>query len=474
VLPVFPRANKTESDCKESSLTLRKSTLFYYSLTDMPVSMALFPVMVFIPKFYTSEMGVPLALAGTILLVVRIFDVFTDPLLGLLSDKTNTRWGRRRPWIAFAAPIMMLSIYQLFLPPDGAGAAHMAIWMLLLSIGTTMMIIPYYAWAAELSPDYNERSRITGWRSMLGVAGSLSAQLAPAAALYFFGMGGSATVLQIVGVTMLILMPVCVSMTILKVPESKDYVSSTTPVLEGFKLMATNKPFLRLILAFMVSSIALSITTPLYIFFITFVLHAEEKAIYMLTFFYLANMSAVPFWVWLSTKIGKHRAYVCSFAMIAFAHPFYLLLGDGDFWWMLPITLVTGFSAGGFAALPNSMKADVIDLDTLASGENRAALFFSTYSFTAKMSGSLGGTIALWGLAFVGFNAAPDAFNDTDQLFGLSFLFALLPSAFYLLACAIIWHYPITSEKHAEMREELERRKISTELSPQMSSSLGD
>ena len=288
-------------------VALKKRTLFFYSLADMPINMALFPVLVFIPKFYTSEIGVPLAVVGAIMLAIRIFDVFTDPLFGYITDRFETPWGRRRFWIALATPIMMLSIYQLFLPPEDAGTVHMAIYMFLLSIATTMMIIPYYAWAAELSPDYNERSRITGWRSMMGVLGSLSAQLAPAGALLFFGIGGSGAVLEIVGVTMLVLMPICVFLTVTRVPEPQEYVSSRTPILEGLKLMMGNKPFLRLILAFMVSSTALSITTPLYLFFITFVLHAEEMAIYMLTFFYLANMSAVPFWVWLSTKIGKHH-----------------------------------------------------------------------------------------------------------------------------------------------------------------------
>lgn len=439
-------------------MALKRSTLFYYGLTDLPISMAMFPVLVFIPKFYTSDMGISLAVVASILFFVRISDVFTDPLFGYLCDRIDTPWGRRRPWIVLAVPIMMLSIYNLFMPPDGAGAFHMLIWMFLLSIATTIMIIPYYAWAAELSPDYNERSNITGWRSMMGVVGSLSAQLVPAAALFFFAIGGSSSVLQIVGITMLILMPICVLLTVTQVPETKTPKSTSTPFWAGLKLMGSNGPFLRLIAAFMVSSTALAITTPLYLFFIAFVLDAEDKAIYMLCFFYVANMSAVPFWVWLSYRIGKHRAYICSFTLIGLAHPFYLLLGEGDFWWMLPITLVTGFAAGGFAALPNSMKADVIDLDTLSSGENRAALFFSTYSFTAKLSGSLGGSIALFGLALFGFNPDPEAFNDPDQLFGLRFLFALLPTTFYLLACGIIWKYPITEARHAQIRAELSKK----------------
>ena len=160
-------------------MALPKKTLFYYALTDLPVSMSLFPVIVFLPKFYTSEMAVPLGLAATIMLGVRVFDVVTDPFFGYVTDKYPTPWGRRRFWIALATPIMMISIYQLFMPPEGAGAMHLFGWMFLLSIATTMMIIPYYAWAAELSPDYNERSVITGARSMMGVVGSLAAQLAP-------------------------------------------------------------------------------------------------------------------------------------------------------------------------------------------------------------------------------------------------------------------------------------------------------
>ena len=136
---------------------LKTSTLFCYSLTDLPVALSIFPVIVFIPRFYASDVGVPLTLVGTIMIAVRIFDVITDPLMGYLSDHTRSRFGRRRPWILAATPIMMVSIYQLFLPPAGAGAAHMLTWSLALSVATTMMLIPYYAWGAELSTNYNER-----------------------------------------------------------------------------------------------------------------------------------------------------------------------------------------------------------------------------------------------------------------------------------------------------------------------------
>jgi len=258
---------------------------------------------------------------------------------------------------------------------------------------------------------------------------------------------------------MLVVMPICVALTVWGTPEARVEVRSTLPALDGLKLMWRNGPFKQLVLAFMIGSIGLNVTTPLYIFFVADVLNAEDQAIFMLTFFYLTSFFAVPVWVRLASRFGKHRAYIAAFVMIACAHPFYLLLGEGDFWWMLPITVATGFAAGGFSqALPNSMKADVIDLDTAASSENRAALFFSAWSFAQKATSSVGAAIAMFGLALFGFNAAPGSENGPDELFGLRFLFSTFPSLFFLLGAAIVWNYPITEARHAEIRREIDAK----------------
>jgi len=437
---------------------LKTSVLFYYSLADMPVMMSIFPVIVFIPRFYSNDVGITVATIGTILLAARMFDVVTDPLMGFISDRTRSRWGRRRPWIALSVPLMMVSIYQLFMPPEGVGAGHMLFWMVLLSFGTTMMLIPYYAWGAELSSDYNERSRITGARSMAGTFGNFTAQMVPVLALALFGIGGSSAVLQIVGYTMLVLMPLCVVLTLWGAPDAQLQVRSTVPVLTGLKLMGRNKPFLQLVCAFTIGSIGLSITTPLYLFFIADVLGAEAQAVYMLAFFYSTTLASIPIWVRLSRSFGKHRAYMASFILIGAAHPLYMLLGEGDFWYMLPITIITGFAAGGFSAvLPNSMKADVVDLDTLQSGENRAAFFFSSWSFVQKLVASVGTAIAMYGLAIFGFSAGQTQQTE-EALFGLRFLFSTFPSIFYLAAAAVMWKYPITEERHAEIRAALDAR----------------
>lgn len=421
--------------------------------------MSIFPVLVFVPRFYASDVGVPLAMVGTYILITRLIDVFTDPLMGYISDHTRSRFGRRRPWVLLSVPLMMIAIYRVFMPPEDADGIYMLLWLSVLGLGTTMMLIPYYAWGAELSDDYNERSKITGWRAGAGVVGQLTAQLVPAGALLFFGIGGSASVLELVGYTMLLVMPICVLATVTMTPEPAVAVKSVVPIMAGLKMMFTNGPFLRLVIAFMIGQIGLNITTPLYIFFVADVLGAENQSIYMLSLFYVTNLLSIPFWVWLSKKVSKHRAYVSAFFLIGFAHPLYLLLGPGDFWWMMPITILTGFAAGGFSqALPNSMKADVIDLDTARTGENRAALFFSAWSFAQKTTASIGSSIAMFGLALWGFDAVPGAGNGDDEIFGLRFLFSTFPSIFFLTGAAIVWNYPITKERHAEIRAEIEAK----------------
>ncbi len=462
----------------EPCMSLNRKTLFFYGLVDLPISMSLFPVAVFIPKFYASDMAVPLSVVGAILFFVRWTDVVTDPLMGYISDHTRSRFGRRKLWIALATPIMMLAVYQLFLPDtsgwlgeayqwivdeDKVNWVHLALWSFMLSLGITMMLIPYYAWGAELSTDYNERSMVTGSRAVFSALGSLSAQLVPSAAKVFFLIGGSAVVLKMVGVTMLVLMPLCVILTLSMVREVAYQPTQRVKMLDGLKLMWGNGPFKRLVMAFMIGSIGLNITTPLYIFFIAYILGAEDMAIFMLCFFYLANILAVPFWVKLSRAIGKHRAYLLSFMILSCAHPFYLLLGDGDFWWMLPMTLTTGFAAGGFSqTLPNSMKADVIDLDELQSGENRAALFFSAWSFAQKGAASFGILIATVGLELIGFQAQAGAVNAEEHLFGLRFMFSTFPSVFFIIGALIVWNYPITEEKHAEIRAQLMQAKTAS------------
>jgi GPH family glycoside/pentoside/hexuronide:cation symporter len=452
------KAGQADPRTDESSTRpLGRKTLFYYGLADMPIQMAGIPVAAFIPNYYAQDLGVSLGTVGTIWLLTRLFDAISDPTIGWLSDRTNTRWGRRRVWMVASVPIMMLAVYKLFMPdPADVTPGYLLGWLVALWVGWTMLFIPYYAWAAELSPDYNERTRITGWRSWIGMAANVVSKIVPVVALYCCAFGGTEETLFLIGTMTLILLPVTVGLTVMKVPEGRDYLPTRIPLVRGLKLMWQNGPFKRLVLAFFINQLGSSISTALVVFYIRVVLQEEARPIEFLLTYYLFNLSGIPMWIWLSGKIGKHRAWCLGLSLFALCQCGYLFLGPGDFLYMLPIGAATGFLGGSFWVIPNSMKADVIDVDALNTGEDRAAWYFAVWSFTTKVGQSIGPFLALTFLAFVGYDPATQPEPSAAGLLGLKLFYVFGPAIGFWLAALVAWNHPLTEARHREIRSQLE------------------
>ncbi|MDA0338970.1 MAG: MFS transporter [Proteobacteria bacterium] len=437
---------------------LSKKTLFFYGLTEMPLRVAGLPLLAFVPNFYTQDLGVSVALMAWVLFATRMFDGIIDPLIGHLSDRTTSRWGRRRPWIVAGVPISMLGTYMIFFPGDSGGIGHFFIWMVVLWVGWTMITIPYYAWAAELSSDYNERSVITGWRTALGEVANVLSKLIPTIAVFYFAFGGTPAVVTIIGIMLLFLLPTTVGLTVTNVPDPRVPVATRMPFLKGVRLMMRNGPFKRLISAFFINYVGTAISTATLVYYVRGVLGQEKLAIAVLLGYYVVNLCSIPFWVWISARIGKHRAWIYGLLTFTCVNPLLFLLGEGDSAWMVPILMITGFAGGTFYTMTNSMKADVIDLDTLQSGENRAGIYFAAWSLAIKLALSIGPLIGLGILGLVGLESAPGLVTDPDQRLALQLVFILGPPVFFSLAAAVAWNYPITEARHKRLRAALERR----------------
>ncbi|MFQ3622294.1 MAG: MFS transporter, partial [Acetobacteraceae bacterium] len=151
-----------------------------YALPAFPLAILGLPLNVYLPAFWGETMGLGLSAVGAVLLATRLIDGVTDPLVGWLSDRTRTRFGRRRPWIAAAGLVAAPAVWLLLVPPEGAGAAHLFVCASLVYLGWTMINVPHSAWGAELSTDYNERTRITSWREAATIGGIVASALVPA------------------------------------------------------------------------------------------------------------------------------------------------------------------------------------------------------------------------------------------------------------------------------------------------------
>ena len=436
---------------------LPRRKLFFYGLSDMPIQVAMIPVLSLVPNLYSADMGIEVAVVGAMMLIARSFDIVTDPLIGWSTDHTRTRWGRRRVWMLASIPFLTLASYRLFVPPDGVGAGYLLLWLVVFWLGWTMLHIPYYALGAELSASYDERTRITAWRSWIGIAANVVSKLVPVMAglctAYFcFDMGGIRNNLLIIGAMMLVLVPLTIGSTVVGVQEPKSFVPARTPLLPGLRIMWKNRPFRRLVAALFINFLGQSISTVTVVFFIRDVLQEENLAILMLLVFFGCQLVGIPFWNWFCQRINKHRAWCLALFAFAGLHCVYMLLGPGDFLYMLPITACTGFLGAAFPVVPPSMTADIVDLDTLETGEDRTAMYFAVSSFVVKIGSAFGPFMALALLGMTGYDSASGAGGSVD---GLRMLYSFGPALGFALCAAIVWGYPLTRARHQALRMEL-------------------
>ena len=437
---------------------LKRSQLMLFGLPEFAVYLAVIPISLYLPFFYSRDLGLSLTDIGLLLMVARISDVITDPLIGALSDRTKSRWGRRKVWMMAGTPLMMISAYQLFSPSGAVSNAYLLVWSMLLWFGWTMINIPYYAWGAELSDDFDERTRITGWRQAFGFSGNISVLLVPVAASQLFGYGGVASeALVIIGGMVLVLLPLLIGLTVWKLPERQISSPAHQPILRNLRAMLSNGSFLILFLGFTLMSLGTTMIGTLFMLFTTFAMELERQAQPILLAYFAVNIVGLPFWVWLSHRIGKREAWMTGTFVMALVTPAYLLLSPGQILPFVLITAVIGFAGGNFVALSMSMKADVIEIATRRRRETVAGAYMAVWSLGAKTTQALAVGISLPLLGYFGFD--PRAENGPEQIAALRYAIALLPSACYIAAIVIIYRYGVTRARLDRLRQAFGRRE---------------
>jgi len=435
--------------------SLSRLQLIAYAAPGLPAAMLLLPLYVHLPTFYAEKVGLGLSVVGGALLAARLWDIVIDPLIGYLSDRTQSRWGRRKPWIVAALPLILVSAWALFAPPQNASWLHLLLWTMVLYLGAAMLQIPYLAWGAELSEDYAERTRITSWREGLIVAGTLAAVLIPALL--------PQTGLTALAITITLLLPPAILLAIWRLPAGLASAKSAELSRQGLRQLWRNGPFRRLLLAWLLNGTANGLPATLVLLYVTHVLQAPDLAGAVLLAYFAAGITAIPLWLWLAARFGKHRVW-CG-AMLWTCGFFALVpwLGPGDGMWFVAISVLTGLSLGADLALPPAMQADVIDLDEARHREQRAGLFFALWGVATKLALAAAVGIAFPLLDLFGFKTQGG--NTPAALFGLTALYCLAPIAFKLAAIALMAGYPLTQQRQAGLRAIIARRAANP-LSP--------
>jgi GPH family glycoside/pentoside/hexuronide:cation symporter len=428
---------------KAAATTLPFPVLAAYAAPAVPLALLGIPLTVHLPAFWAGEMGLSLAAVGAVLTLARLFDAVADPLVGRWSDLA----GRRKPFIAAGLPVAALGIAGLFFPPEGAGAAWLLGFSMLVALGWTLLSLPYQAWGAGLSADYGERARITGWReggTILGIV--LSAALPAVLGI----SGAAATLAMLAALTMGLAVPL-VGWMLARVPEPpvRD-VPAHAGLAAALRMAAANAPFRRLLLAWLVNGIANGLPAALFLLLCLHVLQAPEAAGPLLLLYFLAGIAGLPLWTWLARRVGKHVAWCLAMAWACAAFAFVPVLGPGTVLVFAAICVASGLGLGADLSLPPAIQADVVEMDALASGEDRAGLFFAAWTMAQKAGQALAVGIAFPLLELAGFRAEGE--NTAFALWALVALYCLVPIALKLGAVALMWGFPLTAGRLGELR----------------------
>lgn len=431
--------------------------LLAYGLSALPLSTLAVGMFIILPTVYAESSGIAMAQLALLVPLTRSWDVVSDPLIGWLSDRTRSRFGRRRPWVLIAWLPLSVAIYALYLPPDGVGPFYLLGWSIVFFTAGTMLFMPYTVWGAELSDDYHQRSRVFAYRHVFAAIGTLLA----AALAWLARDGGTnafgAPALELIAWTGLAVLPITLLFLFLFVPERPVprpviAVQPRQPLRAGFAVILANRPFRLVLLSYFCNGMANAFPATLFFFFVRHRLDSPGATGMLLSAYFLAAIIGTPIWLKISHSLGKHRAWFAAMLLAAAAFVFVPFVGPGQITAFLAIIVVAGLTLGADLSMPGAMLADVVDQDTLASGRRRAGIFFALWAMVAKAALALAVGISFWILDASGFDAYSDD-NPPLALLALAILFGILPVGFKLVAAALAWRYPITAERQQALQK---------------------
>ncbi|MEM7328038.1 MAG: MFS transporter [Pseudomonadota bacterium] len=441
---------------------------------------------VFLLFFYTQVAGLSGALAGIAIFIALLLDAVSDPLVGYWSDRFKSSWGRRHPFIYFAAIPMGVSFYFLFNPPGDASQQFLFAWMLVFAVLVrffmTFYAVPSSALIAEMTSNYDERTTLSGYRVFLGWVGGLTfatigyivffapseafedGRLDPSAYQDFALLGASVIVIAI------FLCAVGTHHLIPRLKEAAGQAAESEGLRKDFSNMLQNRPFMILVGIILVSATAFGFTEVIGLYMYTYFWGLSTTDLAGLTLVaFLGTLAAFILAPWLSRRFDKGPIAAFAMVILMLTYPAFIGLrllgvlpenGDPNLLIVLGTSAVINvFAAVTISILFVSMIADTIDQNELSTGQRQEAIYTSAYTFSLKATSGLGGLTAGIALQLIQFPQNVETAEVSQATLNtLGLTVAAVIVVFWFFAFLILRAYPLTRQMHATILNELRAR----------------
>jgi GPH family glycoside/pentoside/hexuronide:cation symporter len=424
-----------------------------YGMPAFALAIVGIPVYVHIPKFYSDVVGLDIAWVGIVILLVRMFDAVSDPFLGIVSDRTRTPMGRRRPFILGGGLALAAVTVLLFVPPEMAprqAQVWFATTVFALFLCWTVVTVPYEALGPELTSDYTERISLFAVRDGLLIAGTLMAAAAPALLDAWMGTDPPAarerTKFLLIAMAYAPLLAGTCVFCVWRVrehgPATPVGVSCRRTDLRG---IARNRPFLILLLSYTIGALGSNLPAALILYYVEVVLQSTRANLFLLLYF-ASGILLLPVWIKVSQRYGKKEAWLASMLINTGAFSGVFFLGPGDEWRYAVLVVISGLGFGATLALPSAIQADVIDYDEFLTGCRQEGWYIGIWSVVKKLTAAVGVGAGLTILGTAGY--APGRDQPDEVILALRVMYALVPCICNLVAFAVALAFPISKQAH--------------------------
>ncbi|PHO09385.1 MFS transporter [Malaciobacter canalis] len=406
---------------------LSKLKLFSYSLFAIPLAILGLPLYIYLPTFYAKDVGIDMALVGATLLIARVIDVFTDPIIGRLSDK----YFKRYIFIIIGSILVLFSFYFLTHPISNANAFYLFIFSVLIYTGWSLLTIPYFSLSAEISFNKNHNNLLASSREFFTIIAVVLALFLP----YYFNISkDEQKSLLLMWELVLYLLPILLIFLVFGTKNTQKIDADIT-IKESFVFLKKNSfKFRKLFFAFFINNIANAIPATLFILFVTYVINEKDSIGVLLLVYFLSGVLALPFWYYISKRFGKKNSWIYSIILASLVFLYVPFLSEGDFVPFLIVCIISGFSLGADMFLPSSIQADIAQ-DFTKQNSQFTGVLFSFWAMLTKLALASAVGITFIILGVFGFDSNPQ--SSTSQLL-LSSLYSLLPIVLKLLAVVFI------------------------------------